>query len=192
MDPLQVTISRRLSCIVRAVLSTNIVTAIHWSVVHGNILLHFGHVKRVAALIHVENQVETSSSSLRRLTKSNVLGDSSDWVVLGMKCGISQHVQRTLECTSHQSSNLLSIDSIVCYSRQSSLHSHDITQKRQVVVIDVGTIKAQHFLQLSLDRSPRSLNTQRLVDLVDAIAVRSSRVDILVSESLEKRRANCL
>ena len=70
---------------------------------------------------------------------------------------------RLLKGAASQCPSVLAVDAVSRDGHQMSLGRHDVTQQRQVAVVDVGAVERDHVEHLALNRLPHGLNAQTLM-----------------------------
>lgn len=105
----------------------------------------------VFTLVSVQEQIEAAGSHSRQLAHDDVLRDASHWIDFRMTCSVHQHVDSLLERASHESSSVLSVDTVTGDGHQMTLGRHDVAQQSQVTIVHVETIELQHSVHLLLD-----------------------------------------
>ena len=94
-----------------------------------------------------------------------------------------------LEGASHETADLLSIDAVTRDRHEVALGGHDVAEKRQVAIVDIGAVEGDDVVHLFLDGLAAGLDAERLEHLDDVVRVGAHRVDVLGAEHLHERGA---
>lgn len=78
---------------------------------------------------------------------------------------------------------------MTCDSHQMTFSCHDITQQRQVSVVDVGAVKGDDMIHLFLNGLSHSFNTKSRKNFYNIIGCCSDRINIPLAENSHEGRS---
>jgi hypothetical protein len=152
--------------------STSLSTSTHTVVTRNNSAEH----------LLVQKDIKLTSTRRSKLTKNNVLGNTTAVVKLTRGGGFEQNLDCLFERTTHECTSVSTVYTVTSDSHEVTASSHDIDQKGQMAMVDIRTIEWKHLLQFSHQGGSSSLNTEHTEDVDEVVGVGTSRVSAFNSK----------
>jgi len=148
-----------------------------------------GNLHAEFTLFGVQKQIETTRTGASELPQHDVLRDSLHVVALAVGSCFHENVDGLLEGASHETSQVLSINSVTRDGHQVTLGAHDVAKERQVTVVDVGTVERDDTIHLLFHRLSDGFDPHDGKDLNDIVGVSTDGIDGLLRQDAHQRRA---
>jgi hypothetical protein len=113
------------------------------------------------------------------LPEQNIFRDALAIVHFTRCGGFNQNFNSFFKGAAHQSTRFGPIDTVTRDCHQVTLVCHDVAKKRQMTVIDIGTVKFDNVTQFSQKSITRGFDTQRFHNFHDRVGRGSRSVHMI-------------
>jgi len=86
--------------------------------------------------------------------------------------------------TAERTQTLLDVNTMTVDGLDCTGEGHDITEDHDVTLVSVGTIKAEHLVELVKETSTGSFNTEDIINFGDIVTVDGHVIDLGVNQHL--------